>query len=161
MKNKDSYDFTYFQLTVLLLVAVLVLTIPVFLVINKGKVTLSVVKDMNKDTIVSFINLTESEIDFAEGLILEMKPEYLVYTKEVIFTHDPSRACEDDGYECERVYGANLPNGKIIIGMNHENMIRNTLCHEVLHDFVETESNDRNDTGHDLIYKLAEQDVCY
>lgn len=112
---------------------------------------------------VSYINLTEKEIEEVKEILCDTSLIYLKRQKEIVFADNVTEYCSKykngERYEC---VGINYGKGRIIyIRYNDdEDSLRATFCHELLHtSVVDKEKN--QDYEEELVDDLAQKFVCY
>ena len=117
---------------------------------------------------VNVSNLSEEDKIVARDLFNEIKREYLIGNKVMIFKYNITEEAKKlpktniGYYYPEKMSGLNQRRpmwmGSIIhirFGENIE-QIKETICHELLHNFMEL-----NSFAHDVIEDIEEYDVCF
>jgi len=113
-------------------------------------------------------NLTQAQINISQNLIDSLDPLYEKKLKEIIFTLDMNKYMSPlSRASCTKLYGR--PNrcagssderGNLLVKYYYNT--KTILCHEILHQWIPTRSNDMNkDPAHKMIDEMAKRGVCY
>lgn len=123
---------------------------------------------------IEYKGLTQEQINYTNFLVENLNPLYTQKTNKIIFSNNITSQ-EVCGWHpwCKRAlkkyctgvgcYGINDPQkGWLYINMRYPlSDIEDSLCHELLHNFVEFGSNEIKNSFHQIIYDLADRRVCY
>ena len=119
-------------------------------------------------------NMSDKEIEESKLMMNELDPLYTRFVKEIFFFKDTGEMNQEDNEVCLKAY-----NGTGCGGFNDDGDITikwvgtrtiSVLCHELLHDYINSESNKATkvdgfwvyeDPKHTVIYDLGKKGVCY
>lgn len=104
-------------------------------------------------------NLNIEELKLSEqklilNIIDEVQPIYMKTQKSITFTHNISKYSLS--YNNLDTAGFNLNKNIYIEFVNNEEIMKEVICHELLHSFFRFD-----DYSHSIIYDLGEQKVCF
>jgi hypothetical protein len=118
----------------------------------------------DKQVIINYNDLNESQREISENIIKDLKPEYLNVQKSITFTNNLSNYYKKRFYQSQKDYNYEL---NILLGFNTNRDIyvlysedtfelKAILCHELLHSYF-----DKTVQSHNVIYDLDIFLVCY
>ena len=104
---------------------------------------------------IDYGNLDQEQKEHVKSLLDEVKPEYLVIQKKISFTNDelPRMSNEANKFTA----GLSDFKGKSIIKYTEdENLLKSTICHELLHSFMRWD-----EYSHTIIKDLEQYNYCF
>lgn len=110
----------------------------------------------NPELIINLTELTPKETQVAEKVINDLKEEYLSIQKSITIGHNIKKSYPYPDKWNNLTAGFNADRNIFIEFTSNEKLLREYLCHELLHSFVI-----HTDEGHEIVYDLGEKMVCF
>ncbi len=135
--------------------ALMVTTIVIYLIIN-----------MIPNNIIKINEIKDVEYEYILKAMIDLKPGYINEINEITFSGNQTWIADRCKSENKLIYKT----GNYLAGCHYERKnkifiyvdgderrVRETICHEILHEIMETDS----DTEEELAYMIDDSDICY